>query len=320
MTRITLPERDLEVLAGTLDENFRYLSERLRVRLSARGDTIAVEGDAEAVELTGKLLQALGKLVASGYSVGKEEFRTALRVLEEDPAVDLVEFFTDASIPDSVKRLVVPRNLKQRLFIQALNKFDIVFAVGPAGTGKTYLAVAMAAAALAEHRVKRIVLTRPAVEAGERLGFLPGDLVEKVNPYLRPVYDALYDILGYDRVARHIERGVIEIAPLAFMRGRTLNDSFMLLDEAQNTTPEQMKMFLTRLGFHSRAAITGDVTQIDLPNEKTSGLVQARQILGDLPGICFFDFVKEDVVRHKLVEKVVAAYETHDAARRGNGS
>ncbi len=320
MTRITLPERDLGVLAGTLDENLRYLEERLRVRLAARGDTVTVEGDPEAVELTGKLLRALGKLVATGYSVGKEEFRTALRVLEEDPAVDLVEFFTDASIPDSVKRLVVPRNLKQRLFIQALNRFDIVFAVGPAGTGKTYLAVAMAAAALAEHRVKRIVLTRPAVEAGERLGFLPGDLVEKVNPYLRPVYDALYDILGYDRVARHIERGVIEIAPLAFMRGRTLNDSFMLLDEAQNTTPEQMKMFLTRLGFHSRAAITGDVTQIDLPNEKTSGLVQARQILGNLPGICFFDFAKEDVVRHKLVEKVVAAYEAHDSARKGNGS
>ncbi|HVN76644.1 MAG TPA: PhoH family protein, partial [Thermoanaerobaculaceae bacterium] len=251
MTKLTLPGRDLEILAGTLDENFRYLGERLRVRLTARGDTVAVDGEPEAVELTGKLLQALGKLVASGYAVGKEEFRTALRVLEEDPAVDLVEFFTDASIPDSVKRLVVPRNLKQRLFIQALNRFDIVFAIGPAGTGKTYLAVAMAAAALAEHRVKRIVLTRPAVEAGERLGFLPGDLVEKVNPYLRPVYDALYDILGYDRVARHIERGVIEIAPLAFMRGRTLNDSFMLLDEAQNTTPEQMKMFLTRLGFHS---------------------------------------------------------------------
>jgi phosphate starvation-inducible PhoH-like protein len=178
----------------------------------------------------------------------------------------------------------------------------------------------MAAAALAEHLVKRIVLTRPAVEAGERLGFLPGDLVEKVNPYLRPVYDALYDILGYDRVARHIERGVIEIAPLAFMRGRTLNDSFMLLDEAQNTTPEQMKMFLTRLGFHSRAAITGDVTQIDLPNERGSGLVQARQILGNLPGICFFDFAKEDVVRHRLVEKVVAAYEAWDEAKRGNGS
>ncbi len=320
MTTITLPERDLEILSGTLEENFKYLAERLRVRVAARGDTVSLEGEPEAVAAAGKLVTELGKLVASGYSVGKEEFRTALRVIEEDPDADLVQFFTDASIPDAVKRLVVPRNLKQRLFIQALIKFDIVFAVGPAGTGKTYLAVAMAAAALAEHRVKRIVLTRPAVEAGERLGFLPGDLVEKVNPYLRPVYDALYDILGYDRVARHIERGVIEIAPLAFMRGRTLNDSFMLLDEAQNTTPEQMKMFLTRLGFHSRAAITGDVTQIDLPNERGSGLVQARQILGQLPGICFFDFAKEDVVRHRLVEKVVAAYEAWDEAKRGNGS
>jgi len=319
MTTITLPERDLEILSGTLDENFRYLNERLRVRVAARGDKVSLEGEAETVALAEKLLQELGKLVATGYAVGKEEFRTALRVLEEDPSVNLVEFFTDATIPDSVKRLVVPRNLKQRLFIQALTRYDIVFAIGPAGTGKTYLAVAMAAAALAEHRVRRIVLTRPAVEAGERLGFLPGDLVEKVNPYLRPVYDALYDILGYDRVARHIERGVIEIAPLAFMRGRTLNDSFMLLDEAQNTTPEQMKMFLTRLGFHSKAAITGDVTQIDLPNERTSGLVQARQILDNLPGICFFDFAKEDVVRHKLVEKVVAAYEKFDGNKRGNG-
>ncbi len=319
MTTITLPGRDLEALSGTLEENFRYLNERLRVRVAARGDTVSLDGEPEAVALAEKLLQELGRLVASGYAVGKEEFRTALRVLEEDPTIDLVEFFKDASIPDSVKRLVVPRNLKQRLFIQALNRHDIVFAIGPAGTGKTYLAVAMAAAALAEHRVRRIVLTRPAVEAGERLGFLPGDLVEKVNPYLRPVYDALYDILGYDRVARHIERGVIEIAPLAFMRGRTLNDSFMLLDEAQNTTPEQMKMFLTRLGFHSRAAITGDVTQIDLPNEKVSGLVQAREILGELPGICFFDFAKEDVVRHRLVEKVVAAYEVFEGKKRGNG-
>ncbi len=319
MTTITLPGRDLEALSGTLEENFRYLNERLRVRVAARGDTVSLDGEPEAVALAEKLLQELGRLVASGYAVGKEEFRTALRVLEEDPTIDLVEFFKDASIPDSVKRLVVPRNLKQRLFIQALNRHDIVFAIGPAGPGKTYLAVAMAAAALAEHRVRRIVLTRPAVEAGERLGFLPGDLVEKVNPYLRPVYDALYDILGYDRVARHIERGVIEIAPLAFMRGRTLNDSFMLLDEAQNTTPEQMKMFLTRLGFHSRAAITGDVTQIDLPNEKVSGLVQAREILGELPGICFFDFAKEDVVRHRLVEKVVAAYEVFEGKKRGNG-
>jgi len=317
MTRITFPERDLELLSGTLEENFRYLTERLRIKVTARGDTVTLEGEAEAVAVAEKLLCDLGTLVASGYSVGKEEFRTALRVLEEDRSANLVEFFTDASIPESVKRLVMPRNLKQRLFVQALIKHDIVFAIGPAGTGKTYLAVAAAAASLAEHRVRRIVLTRPAVEAGEKLGFLPGDLVEKVNPYLRPVYDALYDILGYDKVARFLERGVIEIAPLAFMRGRTLNDSFILLDEAQNTTPEQMKMFLTRLGFHSKAAITGDVTQIDLPNEKTSGLVQARQILANLDGICFFDFAKEDVVRHRLVQKVVDAYEQFGARKRG---
>lgn len=316
MTTVELPEGALDALAGTLEENFRYLSERLRLHLSARGSSVALEGENGSVQLATKLLQELGALVASGSKVGKEEFRTALRVLEEDPTVDLVAFFTDASIPDSVKRLVVPRNLKQKLFVQAVAREDIVFAIGPAGTGKTYLAVAMAAAALAEHRVRRIVLTRPAVEAGERLGFLPGDLVEKVNPYLRPVYDALYDILGYEKVARHIERGVIEVAPLAFMRGRTLNDAFIILDEAQNTTPEQMKMFLTRLGFHSKAVITGDVTQIDLPTERVSGLVLAREILGNLPGLTFFDFTKEDVVRHRLVQKVVDAYEQFEARRR----
>ena len=309
MTTITFPERNLEVLSGTLEENFRYLSERLGVQLAARGDTVSLQGEPEAVARARKVLEELDRLVSSGYAVGKQEFRTALRVLEEDPTIDLVEFFTDASIPAAVKRLLVPRNLRQRLFIQAVTRFDIVFAIGPAGTGKTYLAVAMAAAALADRRVRRIVLTRPAVEAGERLGFLPGDLVEKVNPYLRPVYDALYDILGYDAVARHLERGVIEIAPLAFMRGRTLNDSFILLDEAQNTTPEQMKMFLTRMGFHSKAVITGDVTQIDLPAERVSGLVQSREILADISGVCFFDFTKEDVVRHRLVQLIIQAYE-----------
>ena len=315
MTSLTLPAGSLEALSGTLEENLRYVAERLRVKLAARGDVVVLDGEDGAVALAGNLLEQLGRLVASGYNVGKEEFRTAFRVLEEDPSADLVAFFRDSTLPDSLKRLLVPRNLRQRLFIQAVLKDDIVFAVGPAGTGKTYLAVALAAAALAEHRVKRIVLTRPAVEAGERLGFLPGDLVEKVNPYLRPVYDALYDILGYDKVARHLERGVIEVAPLAFMRGRTLNDAFILLDEAQNTTPEQMKMLLTRLGFHSKAVITGDVTQIDLPQEKVSGLVQSREILSGMPGIVFFDFSKEDVVRHRLVQRVVDAYEQFEARR-----
>lgn len=316
MTSVQLPEKSLEVLSGNLEENFRYLGERLGIRVQARGDTVFLAGEPQAVATAERLLSDLGTLVSRGYAVGREEFRTALRVLEEDPEVDLVNFFTDATIPESVKRLLVPRNLKQRLFIQAVVKNDIVFAVGPAGTGKTYLAVALAAASLAEKRVRRIVLTRPAVEAGERLGFLPGDLEQKVNPYLRPVYDALYDILGYDKVVKHLERGVIEIAPLAFMRGRTLNDSFILLDEAQNTTPEQMKMFLTRMGFHSKAVITGDVTQIDLPAGASSGLVQARQILRDIPGICFFDFTKEDVVRHRLVQRVVEAYERFEAEKR----
>lgn len=316
MTSVQLPEKSLEVLSGNLEENFRYLGERLGIRVQARGDTVFLAGDPQAVATAERLLSDLSTLVSRGYAVGREEFRTALRVLEEDPAVDLVNFFTDATIPESVKRLLVPRNLKQRLFIQAVVKNDIVFAVGPAGTGKTYLAVALAAASLAEKRVRRIVLTRPAVEAGERLGFLPGDLEQKVNPYLRPVYDALYDILGYDKVVKHLERGVIEIAPLAFMRGRTLNDSFILLDEAQNTTPEQMKMFLTRMGFHSKAVITGDVTQIDLPAGALSGLVQARHILRDIPGICFFDFTKEDVVRHRLVQQVVEAYERFEAEKR----
>ncbi|MCX7894471.1 MAG: PhoH family protein [Thermoanaerobaculum sp.] len=316
MTSLQLPEKSLEVLSGNLEENFKYLAERLGIRVQARGDTVFLAGDPQAVATAQRLLEDLGTLVTRGYAVGREEFRTALRVLEEDPSVDLVTFFTDASIPESVKRLLVPRNLKQRLFIQAVVKNDIVFAIGPAGTGKTYLAVALAAASLAEKRVRRIVLTRPAVEAGERLGFLPGDLEQKVNPYLRPVYDALYDILGYDKVVKHLERGVIEIAPLAFMRGRTLNDSFILLDEAQNTTPEQMKMFLTRMGFHSKAVITGDVTQIDLPAGALSGLIQARQILRDIPGICFFDFTKDDVVRHRLVQRVVEAYERFAAGKR----
>ena len=316
MTTITLPERTLEVLSGTMEENFRYLSERLGLKIAARGDTVSLEGDEEAVALAGRLLGDLGRLIESGYTLSREDYRTALRVLEEDPGADLVEFFMDASIPDSVKRLLVPRNLKQRLFIQTVLSHDVVFAIGPAGTGKTYLGVAMAAAALAEHRVKRIILTRPAVEAGEKLGFLPGDLIEKVNPYLRPVYDALYDILGYDKVLRYLERGVIEIAPLAFMRGRTLNDAFILLDEAQNTTPEQMKMFLTRMGFHSKAVITGDVTQVDLPSDRVSGLVQAREILERFEGISFFDFTKADVVRHRLVQKIVDAYEQFEARRR----
>jgi phosphate starvation-inducible PhoH-like protein len=218
-----------------------------------------------------------------------------------------------------MKRVATPRNVAQKLYLQAIQENDIVFAIGPAGTGKTFLAVAAATAALTEKSIKRIILCRPAVEAGERLGFLPGDIAEKVNPYLRPLYDSLYDIIGFEKVEKMIERSVIEIAPLAFMRGRTLNDSFIILDEAQNTTPEQMKMFLTRLGFASKAVVTGDVTQVDLPAGKKSGLRESRSILEGVEGICFFDFTDKDVVRHPLVSKIVVAYDRSDREREEKG-
>jgi phosphate starvation-inducible PhoH-like protein len=322
MRRVTIDESSAERLFGTRDENLRYLESRLGVTVKARGNEIALEGDDQGMVIAARLLESFDRLLAAGGSVGHDEFRTGVRVLEEDIEIDLVDFFLDASIPDSLKRLIVPRNINQRLFIQAVCKHDYVFAVGPAGTGKTYLAVAMAAAALMDKLVRRLVLVRPAVEAGERLGFLPGDLVEKVNPYLRPVYDALYDLLGYDKVGKLMERQVIEIAPLAFMRGRTLNDAFIILDEAQNTTHEQMKMFLTRMGFHSKTVITGDITQIDLPDRRRSGLVEALEILDKANGFAFIHFTHRDVVRHTLVQEVVDRYARWEAerAQRSNGS
>jgi phosphate starvation-inducible PhoH-like protein len=318
MQRLTLSESNVERLFGTRDENLRYLEERLGVRVNARGSEISVSGDEESERIVTRLLESFDRLVSSGGEVGKDEFRTGVRVLEEDLDIDLVEFFLDASIPVTLKRFVVPRNLNQRLFIQSVYRHDYVFATGPAGTGKTYLAVAMAAAFLLDKQVRRIVLARPAVEAGERLGFLPGDLEEKINPYLRPVYDALYDILGYEKVAKLIDRQVIEIAPLAFMRGRTLNDAFIILDEAQNTTHEQMKMFLTRMGFHSKTVITGDITQIDLPGGQNSGLVEALEILDGSEGFAFIGFTHRDVVRHQLVQEVVDRYARWEARRAGD--
>jgi phosphate starvation-inducible PhoH-like protein len=318
MQRLTLSESNVERLFGTRDENLRYLEERLGVRVNARGSEISVSGDEDSERIVTRLLESFDRLVSSGGEVGKDEFRTGVRVLEEDLDIDLVEFFLDASIPVTLKRFVVPRNLNQRLFIQSVYRHDYVFATGPAGTGKTYLAVAMAAAFLLDKQVRRIVLARPAVEAGERLGFLPGDLEEKINPYLRPVYDALYDILGYEKVAKLIDRQVIEIAPLAFMRGRTLNDAFIILDEAQNTTHEQMKMFLTRMGFHSKTVITGDITQIDLPGGQNSGLVEALEILDGSEGFAFIGFTHRDVVRHQLVQEVVDRYARWEARRAGD--
>jgi phosphate starvation-inducible PhoH-like protein len=309
---LTLDEQQSHTLFGHHDENLRMLEDEFAVKISSRGDEITVQGTPEAVATVEKLLGEMQQLIRQGYPLKRSDINTGMRVLRDKPDLNIVDFFTDDSLGASLKRVVTPRNLAQKLYLQAVQDFDIVFAVGPAGTGKTFLAVAAAAAALAEKSIKRIILCRPAVEAGERLGFLPGDIAEKVNPYLRPLYDSLYDIIGFEKVEKMMERSVIEIAPLAFMRGRTLNDSFIILDEAQNTTPEQMKMFLTRLGFGSKCVVTGDVTQVDLPTGKKSGLREVRNILANVEGIKFFDFNERDVVRHPLVSKIVIAYDRID--------
>ena len=264
-----------------------------------------------------RMLGELSELLRQGHALQKSDVLTAIAVLKEDPSASLLDFFSSDYLGPTLRSVVAPRNVRQRQYLKTVAERDVVFAIGPAGTGKTYLAVAMAAAALLERKIKRIVLCRPAVEAGERLGFLPGDMVEKINPYLRPLYDALYDILGYEKTGKLLERGVIEVAPIAFMRGRTLNDAFIILDEAQNTTSEQMKMFLTRIGFFSKAVITGDVTQVDLPQGRASGLREARRILAHVPEIGFVTFDEKDVVRHPIVQRIVAAYETEDRGRQG---
>ena len=306
---LTLDEQGMHTLFGNHDENLRLIEDTFAVRISSRGNQINVQGPAGDVAPVEKLLGEMQQLIASGYPLKKSDVSTGVRVLRDKPETDLIAFFTDESLQPALKRAATPRNLAQKKYLQAIQDNDIVFAIGPAGTGKTFLAVAAAAAALAEKSIKRVILCRPAVEAGERLGFLPGDIAEKVNPYLRPLYDSLYDIIGFEKVEKMMERSVIEIAPLAFMRGRTLNDSFIILDEAQNTTPEQMKMFLTRLGFGSKCVVTGDVTQVDLPTGKKSGLREARNILQNVDGINFFDFTDRDVVRHPLVAKIVVAYD-----------
>jgi phosphate starvation-inducible PhoH-like protein len=285
------------------------------VRLAARGNEISVVGEGPSEDAARRLLAGLSELLASGYPLRAGDVATAIRVVREAPNASLVEFFVDSPFEEGLKSVVTARNIKQRLYVQTIDRHDLVFAIGPAGTGKTYLAVAMAASALLGKKVKRIVLARPAVEAGERLGFLPGDMVEKINPYLRPLYDALYDILGYEKTAKLLERGIIEVAPIAFMRGRTLNDAFIILDEAQNTTSEQMRMFLTRIGFGSKAVVTGDVTQVDLPQGKTSGLREAQQLLSRIEGIRFVLFDERDVVRHPLVQSIITAYDGLDRER-----
>ena len=313
MSQLTLSERGLEALFGPHDSNLKRIEKAFGVELSARGSELRIEGEEVAAARVEHLMRDLSTLSSQGFRIRQEDVRTAIRVIQQAPEMSLVEFFqpSDSTLL-SARRMVSPRTLNQYLYLQSMLDHDIVISVGPAGTGKTFLAVAMAAAALLEKKVRRIVLARPAVEAGEKLGFLPGDLAEKVNPYLRPLYDSLYDLLGYEKVGAMLERGIIEVAPLAFMRGRTLNESFVILDEAQNTTGEQMKMFLTRIGFGSKAVINGDVTQVDLPSEKTSGLRDVLEILRGVEGIGFVAFDRKDVVRHPLVQKIVAAYEAHD--------
>ncbi len=273
-------------------------------------------GEAAGVTQAERIIGQLAGLQREGYRLSNGDVKTASDLILQDPGVDLHDYFLKATTKSAGRRQVAAKSVNQRRYLEAIDKFDIVFGVGPAGTGKTYLAMAQAVSCLLAKKVTRIVLARPAVEAGERLGFLPGDLQEKVNPYLRPLYDALYDMMDGERVERLIERGTIEIAPLAFMRGRTLSDAFVILDEAQNTTPEQMKMFLTRLGFGSKAVITGDITQIDLPAGRTSGLIEAIKVVGHVDGIAFVHFDDRDVVRNKLVQLIVRAY---DAFSNGNG-
>ena len=303
-------------LFGELNSNLKKIEGALDVKIDARGSVIHIKGDEIASKLSENILRQLYGLLKKGYPVYSSDVEYAIRILSSDDQIKLKDIFLDSVYITSKKRSVTPKNRAQKEYIDAMRNFDIVFGIGPAGTGKTYLAMAMAVAALLQKKVSRIILVRPAVEAGEALGFLPGDLSEKVDPYLRPLYDALHDMMPFEKVSRLIEQGIIEVAPLAFMRGRTLNDAFIILDEAQNTTTEQMKMFLTRIGFSSKAVITGDITQIDLPVEKTSGLVEAKCILQKIKGIKFIFFSKIDVVRHQLVQEIINAYEVLDETKQ----
>jgi phosphate starvation-inducible PhoH-like protein len=316
-TRFDFADIELaQKLFGEHNKNLQRIAKATDVIINARGNTVFIDGDKIAVALAGNILKQLYSLLREGYPIHANDIDFAVSVLSSDDRVNLKDIFLDKVYVTSKKSAVTPKSLAQKEYIEAIRNYDIAFGIGPAGTGKTYLAMAMAVSALSKGIVNRIILTRPAVEAGESLGFLPGDLAEKVDPYLRPLYDALHDMMQFEKAATLMQKGIIEVAPIAFMRGRTLNDSFVILDEAQNTTTEQMKMFLTRIGFNSKAVITGDITQIDLPAEKTSGLVETKNILQGIKGIKFVFFSKRDVVRHKLVQEIIRAYEELEASKQ----
>ena len=306
---LSLQADQQRIIFGTRDGNLRSMEKAFGVKVQARGDQLSIAGEPGGAATAARLLGELAAVMTEGYPLTERDIQDAIRIVAKDPGASLTDFYLKTTVEPMLLKLVQPRSLRQKQFLESIASNDMVFAVGPAGTGKTYLSVGMACAYFLEHRVRRIILTRPAVEAGERLGFLPGDILQKVDPYLRPLYDALYDILGYEKVLKLIEKSFIEIAPLAFMRGRTLNEAFIILDEGQNTTPEQMKMFLTRMGFASKVVITGDVTQIDLPAGKESGMKHSRRILQGIPGIACVEFDERDVVRHNLVSEIISAYE-----------
>ncbi len=309
---------DIETLFGARDENLHALEDGLNVTINLKSDSVVIEGAASDVSRAEQVFVDYEHLRRAGYTFHNGDLSAMLRVVTSDPAVTLRTLAEAGRQRSFGKRPVQPKSINQRRYMEAIENNDMVFGIGPAGTGKTYLAVAMAVSALLSKKVNRIILARPAVEAGERLGFLPGTLQEKIDPYLRPLYDALYDMLDPEKVDRYLEKNIIEIAPIAFMRGRTLNDSFIILDEAQNTTSEQMKMFVTRLGFNSKAVITGDITQIDLPGAKRSGLLEAIDILNNIDGVVFMHFDETDVVRHQLVQRIIRAYDEHKG-RSANG-
>jgi phosphate starvation-inducible protein PhoH and related proteins len=313
---ISFPDHELmRALCGERNAHLTLIEGRTGVSLHLRGNEIRIKGSSWEVALAERVLRQLYGLLESNYPLYPSDVEYAVRIVSGDRSADLKTIFKEEICIPSHKKTITPKTINQKDYVDSIRKFDIVFGIGPAGTGKTYLAMAMAVSFLIKKEINRVVLTRPAVEAGEHLGFLPGDLYEKVNPYLRPLYDALHDMMSFENASRLLEQGVIEVAPLAFMRGRTLNDSFVILDEAQNATSEQMKMFLTRLGFSSKAVITGDVTQTDLPKGKTSGLVEARETLKGIQGIRFVSFSRDDVIRHRLVQDIIDAYERMESRR-----